>query len=331
MIIQPKTSYWKGKKVFVTGPNGFLGSWLVKALVERDAEVVALIRDDIPNSYFVTSGIHNKVIKVYGCLEDYRLLLRTLNEFEIDTIFHLGAQTIVTTANREPLSTFESNIKGTWNILEAARNVHNIKRIIIASTDKAYGTKETLPYTEDESLEGEHPYDVSKSTADLIAQAYFKTYGLPIGITRCGNIYGGGDLNFTRIVPGTIRSILKNEQPIIKSDGTYIRDYFYVEDTVRAYMTLAGNLDNPKIRGEAFNFSGETRLPVLEVVELITKLMKSKLKPKILNEVKHEIKEQYLSTEKAKSLLNWKPKSNIEEGLKSTIEWYKSYFQRFKI
>lgn len=330
MLNKPK-NYWEGKKVFVTGPNGFLGSWLVKALVERKSEVITLIRDDIPNSYFITSGIHKKVKKIYGCLEDYKLLLRILNEFEIDTIFHLGAQTIVGTAIKDPIGTFESNIMGTWNILEAARHNNNVKRIVIASSDKAYGSKNVLPYTEEASLEGEHPYDVSKSAADLIAQTYYKTYNLPVAVTRCGNIYGGGDLNFSRIVPGTIKSILKKEPPIIRSDGQFIRDYIYIEDIVKAYMILAGNLDNKKIWGQSFNFSTEVKMPVIDIVNEITKLMKTNLRPRILNEVKYEIKYQYLSAEKARKMLNWKPDYNIKEGLKKTIKWYKYYFKKFKI
>ena len=267
---------------------------------------------------------------VNGCLEDYSLIERTLNEYEMDTIFHLGAQTIVGSANRSPIGTFESNIKGTWNLLEAARSSKLIERIIIASSDKAYGEQEKLPYTEDMPLKGRHVYDVSKSCADLVAQSYYYTYGLPIGITRCGNFYGGGDLNFNRLIPGTTKSVLNNERPVIRSDGKYIRDYIYILDAVEAYLLLAEKLDNPAIRG-TFNFSNESQVTVLDVVKMILKLMnREDLEPLILNEAKGEIKHQYLSAGKAREMLGWKPKYDLEKGLKETIEWYKKFFEEQK-
>ncbi len=266
---------------------------------------------------------------VNGKVEDFSLILRTINEYEIDTIFHLAAQTIVGTANRSPLSTFEINIKGTWNILEAARQLHT-PRTIIASSDKAYGSHEKLPYKEDAKLIGSHPYDVSKTCADLIAQAYIKTYGLPVGITRCGNLYGGGDLNFSRIIPGTIKSLHSSEPPIIRSDGTYLRDYFYVKDAVSAYLLFAEKLSEPQITGQAFNFGTETPISVIDVVNMLVGISGKKLKPKILNEVKNEIHSQYLSCEKARRLLNWKPKFTLQQGLKETYGWYSGYFQNPK-
>ena len=320
-------NFWEGKNVFVTGATGLLGSWLTKSLVDKKANVTILLRDIVPNSLLITSNYINKVNVAKGELEDYLTILRILNEYEIDTIFHLGAQAIVSTANRNPLSTFKSNIEGNWNVLEASRNSKLVQRIIVASSDKAYGENKTLPYTEQTPLQGSHPYDVSKSCVDLIAQAYHKTYSLPVAITRCGNIYGGGDLNFNRIVPQTIRHVIKKERPIIRSDGQYIRDYIYVEDIVKACLLLAGNLDRKEIQGQAFNFSIKNKVKVIEIVNLILKLMKSNLKPIILNEVKNEIKEQTLSSEKAKSLLNWQPSYSLEEGLKITIDWYKKYFK----
>ena len=318
--------YWKDKNVFVTGATGLLGSWLVKALVDKGANVVCLVRDIVPKSNLYLNGYYKKEIILNGRLEDYFLIERTLNEYEINTIFHLGAQTIVGTANRSPLATFESNIKGTWNVLEAARNSEIIERIIIASSDKAYGEHEKLPYTEDMPLKGKHPYDVSKSCADLIAQSYYNTYNLPVGITRCGNFYGGGDLNFNRIVPGTIKSVLNNERPVIRSDGKYIRDYIFILDAVEAYLFLAKKLDNPAIRG-AFNFSNESQVMVLDVVKMILKLLsREDLEPFILNVTKNEIKHQYLSAKKAREILGWKPKYNLETGLRETIKWYKNFF-----
>jgi CDP-glucose 4,6-dehydratase len=322
------TAYWQDKNVFVTGASGFLGSWLTETLVQLKANVVVLQRDIVPHSLFTLSGTVNKVTLVRGELQDFSSLERSFNEYEIDTIFHLGAQAIVQTANRSPLPTFESNIRGTWNVLEAARQLDTIQRIVVASSDKAYGQHKELPYSEDFPLQGKHPYDVSKSCTDLIAQTYHTTYGLPVGITRCGNIYGGGDLNFNRIIPGVIRWVHNKQQPLIRSDGTYIRDYIYVKDIVRACLMLAGNLDRKEIQGEAFNFSTKNKKTVLEVTELILRLMKSKMKPKILNNVKGEIKHQYLSSEKAKKLLKWTTEYELEQGLKETITWYNTHFKQ---
>ena len=322
-------NYWTDKNVFITGCTGLLGSWLTIALVKRGANVVGLVRDLVPKSNLNWSGFNNKISIVRGELEDFFVLERALNEYEIDTVFHLGAQTIVSIANRNPLSTFESNIKGTWNLLEACRWVTTVSRVVVASTDKAYGEQETLPYDEKFPLLGSHSYDVSKSCADLISQAYYKTYQLPVCITRCGNFYGGGDLNFNRIVPGTIKSVINNTPPIIRSDGTYIRDYFYILDAVEAYLFLAEKMDSLKIHGEAFNFSNEIQVTVLELTEKILELMDRKdLRPVILNEAKKEIKHQYLSAEKARTVLGWRPKYALEQGLKETIEWYREFFAK---
>lgn len=317
---------WKNKRVFVTGATGLLGSWLTEALVAKGANVTVLIRDWVPDSELITTKMFEKVNIVRGDIVDLETVERVLNEYEIDTVFHLGAQTIVQTATRSPLSSFESNIKGTWTLLEACRHVGTIQRIIVASTDKAYGTQKVLPYTEQMPLLAKHPYDVSKACADMIAHAYYATYGLPIAITRCGNIYGGADLNYNRIVPGTIQSFLNNERPIIRSDGKYVRDYIYIKDVIAAYMLLAENLHRIDVRGQAFNFSTNNRLNVLQVVEHIKRIMQKDLEPDIQNTAKAEIPEQYLSSEKAEKILGWKALYSIEDGLKETINWYENFF-----
>jgi CDP-glucose 4,6-dehydratase len=321
-------AHWLDRPVLVTGATGLLGSWLVKRLRASHANVVCLVRDWVPQSELVRAGWIERVKIVRGDVRDRDMLERALGEFEIDTVIHLAAQTIVTIANRNPISTFETNIAGTWNLLEACRRSPKIKQIVMASSDKAYGDQEILPYNEDTSLQGQHPYDVSKSAADLIAHTYAKSYDLPVVITRCGNFYGGGDLNWNRIIPGTIRSILRGQPPIIRSDGEYIRDYFYVEDGAAAYMLLAEQLAaRPELKGQAFNFSNEIQVTVREIVEKVIKLMKSNLQPEILNEASNEIRHQYLSAEKARRMLNWKPLFNLDEALALTIDWYKEFFK----
>jgi CDP-glucose 4,6-dehydratase len=323
------SGYWSGKKVFVTGATGIVGSWVVKDLVEKSAEVVALILDANPQSQLYRSGLINRVTVVNGCLEDFGVLQRTIVGYETDTVIHLGAQTIVGAAYRAPLSTYETNIRGTWNLLEVCRIQNSVvKRVVIASSDKAYGEQPRLPYTEDMPLQGRQPYEVSKSCADLISQSYFYTYGTPIAVARCGNIYGGGDLNWSRIVPGTIRSLYRGEPPLIRSDGQYVRDYLYVKDVSTAYLCLAERLDSPEVRGESFNFSPESRVNVMEIVSKIREMMKcAHIEPKVLNEAKGEIRNQYLSSEKATRLLGWKPNFSLEEGLRETIAWYRDFWQ----
>ncbi|KAF2425072.1 GDP-mannose 4,6-dehydratase [Bacillus subtilis] len=321
-------SFWKNKNVFVTGCTGLLGSYLVKELIEQGANVTGLVRDHVPQSNLYQGEHIKKMNIVRGSLEDLAVIERALGEYEIDTVFHLAAQAIVGVANRNPISTFEANILGTWNILEACRKHPLIKRVIVASSDKAYGDQENLPYDENMPLQGKHPYDVSKSCADLISHTYFHTYGLPVCITRCGNLYGGGDLNFNRIIPQTIQLVLNGEAPEIRSDGTFVRDYFYIEDAVQAYLLLAEKMEENNLAGEAFNFSNEIQLTVLELVEKILKKMNSNLKPKVLNQGSNEIKHQYLSAEKARKLLNWTPAYTINEGLEKTIEWYTEFFKK---
>jgi CDP-glucose 4,6-dehydratase len=321
-----RSTFWKDRPAFVTGATGLVGGWLIKRLLDHGADVVCLMRDWAPQSELARSRDIERVKIVRGDLADRDCLERALGEYEIDTVFHLAAQTIVGIANRNPVSTFESNIRGAWNLLEACRRSPSVKSIVMASSDKAYGDQDNLPYSEDTPLQGRHPYDVSKSCADLLSQTYAVTYGLPVVITRCGNFYGGGDLNWNRIVPGTIRSVLRGERPIIRSDGQYIRDYFYVEDGSAAYMTLAEALAcNPKLAGEAFNFSNELQISVVDMVGRILKAMGSSAEPDVRNQVSHEIRRQYLSAGKARTLLAWKPLYSLENGLERTIDWYRSF------
>jgi CDP-glucose 4,6-dehydratase len=320
------SDFWLDRPTFITGATGLVGGWLVRKLVESGADVVCLVRDWVPQSELASSRLIDKVKVVRGDVRDEKLLERVLGEYEIETVVHLAAQTIVTIANRNPISTFETNIGGTWSLLEACRRSPTVEQVVMASSDKAYGDHETLPYDETTPLEGRHPYDVSKSCADLIAQAYAATYDSPVAITRCGNFYGGGDLNWNRIVPGTIRSVLRGSRPIIRSDGRYVRDYFYVEDGVAAYMLLAERLaENRHLYGQAFNFSNEIQVTVLELVEKILEQMDSDLEPDVRNETRNEIRHQYLSASKAKKVLGWEPLFTLEEGLRRTIKWYESF------
>jgi CDP-glucose 4,6-dehydratase len=321
-------TFWLDRPTFVTGGTGLVGGWLIPQLVQAGADVVCLVRDWVPQSELVLSRWIERVKVVRGDVRDRELLERVLGEYEISAVIHLAAQTIVTIANRNPISTFETNIGGTWSLLEACRRSLKVEQVIIASSDKAYGNQEKLPYDEKTPLQGQHPYDVSKSCADLIAHTYSVTYGLPVMITRCGNFYGGGDLNWNRIIPGTIRSIQHGQRPIIRSDGQYVRDYFYVEDGAAAYMTLVEKLaENPSLRGEAINFSNELQITVLELVKKILFLMESGLQPEILNETSNEILVQYLDATKARQLLGWKPLFSLDEGLRRTIDWYKEFFK----
>ena len=321
-----KTNFWRDRPTFVTGATGLVGGWLVKSLVAAGADVVCLVRDWIPDCELVRSGCLEKVKVVRGDITDQALLERALGEHEIDTVIHLAAQTIVGIANRNPVSTFEANIAGTWRLLEACRRSLKVKQIVVASSDKAYGDQETLPYDETTPLQGQHPYDVSKSCADLISYTYAKSYDLPVTITRCGNFYGGGDLNWNRIVPGTIRSILRGQAPVIRSDGSFVRDYFYVEDGSAAYMLLAEAMaQNPDLRGEAFNFSNELQVTVLELTQKILDVMGSDLKPDIRNEASNEIKHQYLSAAKARRMLDWEPLYTLDGALEKTIQWYTEF------
>jgi CDP-glucose 4,6-dehydratase len=319
---------WRRRRVLVTGCTGLVGAWLTDWLVASGADVVGLVRDSVPGSNFYRLGLDKRVVTVRGELEDYALMERSLNEYEIEVVFHLAAQTIVGIANQNPLSTFSANIQGTWNVLEAARRVRHIKAVVQASSDKAYGTHDVLPYTEAAPLIGRHPYDVSKSCADLIAQSYWATYKLPVAITRCGNFYGGGDLNFNRIVPGTIRSLIDGQRPIIRSDGTLIRDYFYVKDGVGAYIVTAEKLLGGGAGGEAYNFSNEIQVNVRELVDVIARVAGvTHLEPVVLNDAPNEIPHQYLSAEKARRQLGWHPAYTLEQGMAETVDWYRQYLR----
>jgi CDP-glucose 4,6-dehydratase len=320
--------FWLDRPTLVTGATGLVGSWLVKRLVDAKADVVCLVRDWVPQSELVRSSMLERVKVVRGDVRDQPLLERALTEHEIDTVIHLAAQTIVPVAGRNPMSTFETNIAGTWTLLEACRRNPSVKQIVLASSDKAYGEQEKLPYDETTPLQGVHPYDVSKSCADLIGHSFAKVYGSPVAITRCGNFYGGGDLNFSRIIPGTIRSVLRGNRPIIRSDGQFVRDYFYVEDGAIAYMLLAEKLaENRDLIGQAFNFSNEYEITVFELVQQILTLMKSNLSPEVRNEAAHEIRRQVLSAQKARKVLGWSPAFDLAGGLTKTVEWYRAYFE----
>ena len=319
-------SFWRDRSVFVSGGTGLLGSWLVKQLIDAGANVVCLVRDWVPQSELVRSRRVEQVNTVRGDIIDRELIERTLGEYEVDVVFHLAAQTIVGIANRNPVSTFSTNIEGTWNLLEACRRSPKGASIVVASSDKAYGDQESLPYNETMPLQGRHPYDVSKSCADLIAQTYAVSYNLPVAITRCGNFYGGGDLNWNRVVPGTIRSVIRGERPIVRSDGNFVRDYFYIEDGAAAYMLLAERLAcDAALSGKAFNFSNESQVSVIEMVDLILRKMTSSLRPEVLNQASNEIRHQYLSAERARNVLDGRPQFTLESGLDRTLAWYREF------
>jgi CDP-glucose 4,6-dehydratase len=324
-----RSPFWKERRVFVTGCTGILGSWLTLALLEAGADVVGLIRDRVPLSNLKLSGAEQRITAVDGDIADGELLERVLNEYELEVVFHLAAQPLVRLANRAPVGTFETNIRGTWLLLEACRRSPTVKRIVVASSDKAYGDQDSLPYSENAPLQGRHPYDVSKSCSDLIAQAYYTTYRLPVGITRCGNIYGGGDLNWDRIVPGTMRSVLRGEAPVIRSDGTLLRDYLYVADIVEGYLRLAEALEDPALHGQAFNFGMDDPRTVLEITQAIIAISAyPDLEPVILNQASHEISRQYLASEQAHRLLGWHTQYSLEAGLRQTLAWYREFFQK---
>lgn len=317
--------FWQNKNVFITGGTGFVGAAVAETLMNAGVHVVILERDQPTPSASAARGLRDRATFVRGDLSDEATLGRILNEYTIDTVFHIAAQAIVGVANRSPLSTFESNIRGTWNLLEACRRNPQVSRIVVASSDKAYGEPKYVPYTEEHPLLGLYPYDASKACTDILARSFGVTYDMPIAVTRCANIYGPGDMNLSRMIPGTIIAVLKGEVPVIRSDGTPRRDYIYIDDVVEAYLTLMQQLDQPEAWGEAFNFGTGAPTSVLDLFRTIIRLCGKQVEPKILNEAKHEIQEQYLSSEKAKQVLEWQPRYQLEEGLKKTIEWYWNY------
>jgi CDP-glucose 4,6-dehydratase len=312
----------------VTGATGLVGSWLTQRLLEEGAFVVGFVADADPRSELIRSGTINRITVVNGRLERYEDIERALNNHDVDTVIHLGAQPIVSSANRLPRHTFESNVQGTWNLLDACRALSPlVKRIVVASSDKAYGTQPLLPYTEEMSLSGDHPYEVSKSCADLISSTYAKTYGLPVTIARCGNIYGGGDLNWNRIVPGIFRALIQGDQPVLRSDGTYVRDYLHVDDIVDAYVTLADRSEDPALAGHAFNFSDESPLTVMAMYSNICRAAgKPGTEPLVLDAARGEIKDQYLDASKARSVLGWTASLSLGDGLAKTFSWYERFF-----
>ena len=319
-------NFWLDRPTFVTGATGLVGGWLVRRLVSMGADVVCLVRDWVPQSELVRSSLADRVKVVRGDVRDQAVLERALGEYEVDTVIHLAAQTIVGIANRNPVSTWETNVQGTWAVLEACRRTPTVKQIVMASSDKAYGDHDALPYDEETPLRGRHPYDASKSCSDIISQAYAASYGMPVVVTRCGNFYGGGDLNWNRIVPGTIRSVLRGQRPVIRSDGKFVRDYFYVEDGAAVYTMLAERLaEDRALAGRAFNFSNEIQVTVLEIAEKVLSLMGSDLRPDVRNEATNEIRHQYLSAARAREELGWRPLFTLDEGLRRTIDWYKSF------
>jgi CDP-glucose 4,6-dehydratase len=320
------TEFWQDRRVFVTGCTGLVGACTVQALLDRGAHVVGLVRDRVAGSELFRGGAGRRIDVVRGAVEDYALLERVLAEYEVQTVIHLAAQTIVGIANLSPLSTFEANIKGTWCVLEAARRCGRPPHVVVASSDKAYGDQPVLPYTEDSPLQGRHPYDASKSCADILALTYYQTYRLPVCVTRCGNFFGPGDLNWNRLVPGTIRSIHRAQRPVLRSDGSFIRDYFYVKDGAAAYLHLAECMARqPEVIGHAFNFSNEIQVTALDMVRHILRLTGSKLEPDIRSEASHEIKHQYLSAAKARRMLDWRPAYELDGALRETIRWYAEY------
>jgi CDP-glucose 4,6-dehydratase len=317
---------WRGRSVLVTGAGGFVGSWLAHRLVERGAQVTVILRDEPLLSNFRLLGLAPRVNVVRGSITQPGLVGRVLNEYEVDTCFHLAAQAIVGIANRSPISTFESNITGTWCVLEACRVAPSIEGIVVASSDKAYGSQPELPYTEDMPLLGINPYDASKVCADVLARSYQRTYGMPLAIARCANIYGGGDLNFSRLIPGTVRSVLRGERPIIRSDGTPVRDYVYVDDAVNAYLTLADRAGREPVRGNAYNFGTDSPISALDLVRRILEVAGALgLEPDIRGsgELAGEIDRQYLNSERAHTTLGWRPQVRLKEGLRRTVSWYR--------
>lgn len=323
-----KSKFWKNRNVFITGSTGLLGYWITKYLVESGSYVTAFIRKDVPKPFLETFAT---VCTIKGNITDYDTILSALRNHKIQTVFHLAAQTISPIANKDPLPTFEINIKGTWILLEACRNASFIENIIVASSDKAYGEEEPLPYTEESRLIGIRPYSVSKACADLIAQTYHASYNLPVCITRCGNFFGGGDLRFDRLVPSVFCALLLNKPLLIRSNGRFVRDFFYVEDGMLATIQLAEAMCRKKIRGQAFNFSYEKPITILEFVEKILRRINSSIRPTVLDQATNEIRNQYLSSQKARKVLGWKPRFTINDGIDRTIQWYIDYFNRYNV
>ena len=322
-----KNDFWNGRPTLVTGATGFLGQAVSQHLARQGAKVISLVRSSAAERGEAASFLNSNTTVVSGEIRDQSGLEYLMAKHKVDTIFHFAAQTIVGLANKDPIPTLETNIAGTWALLEAARKAGSIRQMVLSSSDKAYGEAVSLPYTEDLPLLGGRPYETSKACADLLAQSYASTFGLPVAITRCGNFYGPGDFNWSRIVPGTVRSVVKGERPLIRSDGLFIRDYFHIQDGASANLLLAEKLsEDPTLRGQAFNFSNETYVTVLDLVKKILTYMKSPLEPDVRNEASNEIRNQSLNAEKARRVLGWKPNYTLDERLGQTVDWYVDYF-----
>jgi CDP-glucose 4,6-dehydratase len=325
MASEASTDFWRDRSVFVTGGTGLCGSWLVSRLIELGANVVAVVRDWPAGSELVRSGNAGAATLVHGDVRDQALMERICGDYEVEVVFHLAAQTIVPVANRNPVETYDTNIRGTWSVLEAARRSPKIQAVIVASSDKAYGPQTSLPYTEATPLQAVEPYDVSKACADLISRQYANTFGVPVAVTRSGNFFGGGDLNWSRVVPGTARSIIRGAPPVVRSDGTPIRDYLYVEDVVEAYLLLAEGVSVGKLVGEGVNISYEQPLSVLEMIGRITAALGSDLEPVIENNATHEIQDQFLDATLLREALGWQPRFSFETGVERTVSWYRTH------
>lgn len=319
--------FWRSRSTLVTGATGLMGGWLTQRLADEGADIVALVRDSAPRSLAAQNGLLSRVSVVHGQLEDFALLRRTMAEYSVDTVFHLAAQPLVGVAKADPLGTLEANVRGSWNVLEAAR-LAGVRQVVVASSDKAYGESEHLPYTEAHPLQGRYPYDVSKSCTDLIAQMYATSFQTPVVIVRCANLFGAGDLNFSRVIPGAILSTLRAQRFTIRSDGKFVRDFLYLKDAADGYLRVAEALASDRsLIGEAFNFGLGVRATVLEIVREVLRIMdRSDLEPEILNQASSEIREQYMSSEKARQLLGWVPKFSLSQGLQETVLWYQNHY-----
>ncbi|HEX6391285.1 MAG TPA: NAD-dependent epimerase/dehydratase family protein [Solirubrobacteraceae bacterium] len=316
------------RTAFVTGAYGMLGAWIVKALLARDVRVVVLKRDDVAVSALALEGLESQCAVVHGDLVEPGVVERAIGEYECDSVFHLAAQTIVGTANRSPVSTFESNIRGTWTLMEACR-LQGVARVVVAASDKAYGPHETLPYREDFALQPRYPYDVSKAATDLIARSYWHTYGVPTAVTRFANIYGGGDLNPSRLVPELVAAVLAGRAPVIRSDGSPERDFLYAEDAAAAYLAIADALDGDGARGEAFNAGGDAPHSVREIVSLLIEITGAQVEADYqgTGTPSGEIDRQYVDSSKLRTLTGWAPRHDLRAGLAATVDWYRKFPQ----
>jgi len=328
------TSFWNNRTAFVTGATGFVGAHVARQLVEQGARVVCLQRDEVRLNSLDLFDLRRRVTVVGGEIEDFALMERVLTEYEIEAVFHLAAQAIVGAANRSPLSTFEANIRGTYFLLEACRRAETVRRVVVASSDKAYGSHDDLPYREEYPLLGLFPYDASKACTDILARSFAHTYGTPVTVSRFANIYGPGDMNLSRIIPGTILAVLRGEAPVIRSDGTPVREFVYADDVARGYLLLAEKIEDTA--GEAFNFGAGDPVQVLDLVRRIIHIAgagkAARLQPRVLlqHKIEREIDAQYLSADKAEARLGWRAEVSLDEGLRRTIEWYRANLGKFE-